>query len=83
LAKEALVYRAIATMKNNKYRNVNVFAKDFKERPLAPPDFLDMPPAERSKVCADLHLANETDWSELYIQRMIPFSILELCAKYN
>jgi len=83
LAKEALAYRAIARMKYYKYRNVNVFAKDFKERPLIPPDFLSMPPAERAKVCADLHVANETDWSELYIQRLIPFPVLDLCAKYN
>jgi len=83
LATEPLAYRAIARMKYHKYKNVNVFAKDFKELPLIPPDLLNMSFAERAKVCADLHLANETDWSELYIQKMIPFPILELCANYN
>ena len=83
LMKEALAYRAMARIKKHKYRNVNVFSKDFKESWFIPPDLLTMPPTERAKVCADLHLANETDMTETYVQRLIPFPVLELCEMNN
>ncbi|MGZ3952082.1 MAG: hypothetical protein ACXVBZ_11835 [Flavisolibacter sp.] len=81
LMKEALAYRAMARIKKHKYKNVNVFSKGFKEGRLIQSDLLTMPPIERAKVCADLHLANKTDVTELYIQRLIPFPVLELCEK--
>jgi antitoxin component YwqK of YwqJK toxin-antitoxin module len=83
LMKEALAYRALTRLKRNKYRQVNVFSKEFKEGMLAPTDLLALSAVEQERVCADLGLANDTDMSEKYIQWLLPFPALNYCGIKN
>jgi antitoxin component YwqK of YwqJK toxin-antitoxin module len=83
LMKEALAYRALARLKRNKYRQVNVFSKEFKEGMLTAADLLALSPAEQERVCADLKLANETDMTERFVQWLFPFAVLDYCDRKN
>jgi hypothetical protein len=78
---EALAHRALARLKKYKYASVNVFSKDFKESWLTINDIIPITGSEQNKICSDLHLAREVDATENYVQRIVPFPILDYCER--
>jgi len=80
---EALAHRALARIKKYKYARVNVFSKDFKESWLTTDDVITIQETEQNKICSDLHLAREVDLTETYVQRVVPFPILDHCERRN
>jgi tetratricopeptide (TPR) repeat protein len=78
---EALSHRALARIKKYKYAKLNVFAKDFKETWLTADDMVAIPAEEQRKICNDLQHAIEVDFTETYVQRVVPSPILEYCQR--
>jgi hypothetical protein len=78
---EALAHRALARLKKYKYARVNVFSNDFKESWLTTDDLIAIPETEQNKICSDIHLAREVDLTETYVQRVVPFPILDYCER--
>ena len=78
---EALAHRALARIKKYKYVGANIFSKDFKETWLAPDDLMVISESEQDKICSDLHRAKEVDLTETYVQRVVPFPLLDYCER--
>ena len=78
---EALAHRALARIKKHKYADMNVFSKGFKETWLTTDDLMVVSESEQSKICNDLHIAKEVDLMETYVQRVVPFPIINYCEQ--
>ena len=79
LMRETLVHRAVARIKKYKYPKAKPLSKDINETPLALQDIITIPADEQGKICADLRQAVFVDFSELYVPKLVPSSILNFC----
>ena len=79
LMRETLVHRAIARIKKFKYPKAKPLSDDINETPLILQDMVTIPADEQEKICADLQKAVYIDFSELYVPKLVPFSILNFC----
>jgi antitoxin component YwqK of YwqJK toxin-antitoxin module len=79
LMRESLVHRAVARIKKYKYPNAKPLSKDNKEIPLTLEDIISIPGDEQTKICMDLRQAVYVDFSEFYVPKIVPFSILNYC----
>jgi tetratricopeptide (TPR) repeat protein len=79
LMRESLVHRALTRIKKYKYSNAT--PKNKNESPLTLEDFISIPDHEQVKICNDLRQAQYVDFSELYVQKIVPALFLEHCRK--
>jgi tetratricopeptide (TPR) repeat protein len=79
LLREALAHRALARIKKYKYYGVNVFSKGFRESYLSMNDMIAIPEKERANICKDIETAVDVDFSDVYVQKIVPLPILNYC----
>ena len=79
LMRETLVHRAIARIKKYKYPKAKPLSNDINETHLTMQHMITIPADEQVKICADLRQSIFVDFSELYVPKLVPSSILNFC----
>ena len=80
LMREALLYRGLARIKKYHSLSAKSFSKD-SNTALTLEDIALLPIEEQTKICNDLQQAEFLDFSETYIKKIIPETILNYCRK--
>jgi antitoxin component YwqK of YwqJK toxin-antitoxin module len=76
---DAFFYRALASIKKQKFASSKPLPKDFKEPPLTFTDFTSLPHYEQQRTCSDLQRALALGFTDTQAQKAIPPQILEHC----
>ena len=75
---EALTYRALARIKENKYAHIKITDRN-RDTPLYAEDMSRLPHDEQVQICHDLLLADTIDAGDYYVKNQVPEAILTYC----